>query len=550
MRAAVEAKKAEEEKKKAEEKAAEEAKEAEGGEKTEEEKAAQEAKKEAAAKEAEEQKKKEEEEKKAKEEKEAEEKTAKEAAEAKKVEEDKKKAEDKAAADEQKKAEEEEKRKKEDEEEKRLDAEMGEAPPAAELSDEEKKMFFPKRDHADLTATALASALSHVSIPDAAEGFDKIEYVWDAEKAAKEYLRSWASERKITTRIEDLQPSEWFKEKFGDWQKALQNWQLLQKEYKSDPVKMASLTKRNEKYAAKLEGKDEKKEENKPEEKKEEKKDEEKKDEDKKDEEMKEGEEKKDEEMKEGEEKKEGEEEEKKAEEEAEPEDDREAAGAIDIMTVASIDDIGNGEPAYLHFAFEDWALVSLRFELHLLAAAFLHDTDDPERMGIHEPHVGFYYQKYFKKQLTSKFYGAETLAALVTMVKDTVHLEPKHNVLLSLHGNGEDPSTMAAFMKLTEGVRRERQRRLDSGDESARLKFSIMHAAPPAKSKGEAEYKDLPQPKEPGAQNSKGGKQGGNWNKGGENWGAKGGGNQWGGGGGGYSWAGGKGGKGGKKGW
>merc|ERR1712106_148179 len=237
----------------------------------------EEEKKEAAAKEAkeaEEQKKKEENEeadlKKARELKEAEEKKAKEAAEEKKAEEDKKKAEEKAAADEKKKAEEEEKRKKEDEEEKRLDAEMGDAPPAAELTEEEKKVYFPKRDHADLTAAALASGLSTFSAPTAEEGFDKVEFVWDQEKAAAEYLRSWVSERKITTKIEDLQPSDWFKDKFADWQKALQNWQLCQKDYKSDPVKMAASKKRNEKYAAKLEGKDEKKEEKKEEVKKDE----------------------------------------------------------------------------------------------------------------------------------------------------------------------------------------------------------------------------------------------------------------------------------------
>merc|ERR1712176_486000 len=97
------------------------------------------------------------------------------AAEEKKAEEDKKKAEEKAEAD--------EKRKKEEEEEKRLDAEMGDAPPAAELTEEEKKVYFPKRDHADLIPGALASGLSHFALPAADEGFDKVEYVWDQEKA-------------------------------------------------------------------------------------------------------------------------------------------------------------------------------------------------------------------------------------------------------------------------------------------------------------------------------------------------------------------------------
>merc|ERR1712194_805420 len=101
---------------------------------------------------------------------------------------------DEKMEEEKKEAAEKEKRKKEDEEEKRLDAEMGDAPPAAELTEEEKRVFFPKRDHADLTAGALASGLSHFSPPVAEEGFDKIEYVWDKEKEVKEYLTSWVRE--------------------------------------------------------------------------------------------------------------------------------------------------------------------------------------------------------------------------------------------------------------------------------------------------------------------------------------------------------------------
>lgn len=56
------------------------------------------------------------------------------------------------------------------------------------------------------------------------------------------------------------------------------------------------------------------------------------------------------------------------------------------------VKDIGTGEPLFCNFGFEakgvrsrsrmlqDWALLSLRFELHLLAHSFLHDCGDPER--------------------------------------------------------------------------------------------------------------------------------------------------------------------------
>lgn len=493
-KAAAEAKEAEAKKKAEEEAEKKKAEEAEAGEEKKEEgedaaKAEEEKKKEEEAKAEEEKKKKEEEEQKEAEKKEKEAKDA--ALKEQKAEEDKKKKEE---AD-KKKEEEEAKQKEEDE---KLDAEMGTEPPAAELTEEEKKVLFPKRDVCDITASALASGLSQFASPSADEGFDKVDYVWDKEAAAKEYLRSWSADKKITTKIEDLQPSEWFQEKFADWQKSLQNWQLLQQEFKSDPVKMAQSTLRNEKFTAKQEGTDKKKED------------------------------KKDEEMKEGEEKKEGEEEEKKPEED---EDMGEAAAAIDVNGVKNIDDIGNGEPLCLHFAFEDWALVSLRVELFLLAAAFLHDTGDPERVGIHESHLSFYYNKYFKKSLNSKFYGAENFQALLTMVKDTVAFDAKHNTMMSQIADGADSSN-DVFMKLTESVRRERQRKIDAGDETARLKFSVMHASAPA-AKSSPDEKSLPAPKQPGAQQSapKAGNVGKSWGKG--DWGGKGG-----------KWGGGKGGK------
>merc|ERR1712187_1105158 len=53
-----------------------------------------------------------------------------------------------------------------------------------------------------------------------------------------------------------------------------------------------------------------------------------------------------------------------------------------DVDSVEDINDIGSGKPLYFSFAYEDWVLLSLRFELHLLAHAFKRDLNDPDRPG------------------------------------------------------------------------------------------------------------------------------------------------------------------------
>merc|ERR1712048_1093089 len=97
-----------------------------------------------------------------------------------------------------------------------------------------------------------------------------------------------------------------------------------------------------------------------------------------------------------------------------------------DIFTIQDICDVGDGEPLFLNFTPEDWALMSLRWELHLLAAAFKKDVDDPDRTEIPEQHMAFYYYKYFKKNLAPKGYGKDTLAELVQMMKNTAEHKAK----------------------------------------------------------------------------------------------------------------------------
>merc|ERR1719414_1734030 len=112
----------------------------------------------------------------------------------------------------------------------------------------------------------------------------------------------------------------------------------------------------------------------------------------------------------------------------------------IDIYTVEDICDVGGGEPLFSNFAFEDWALLSLRFELHLLQAAFKHDVDDPERIGIHE------------KQLLPKSYGKDSVQEVVELVKDAVRLDESSKVLASTLK--EEPEAVSTFVKIQEESR------------------------------------------------------------------------------------------------
>merc|ERR1711990_1263540 len=74
----------------------------------------------------------------------------------------------------------------------------------------------------------------------------------------------------------------------------------------------------------------------------------------------------------------------------------------VDVFAVEDVMDLGSGEPLFSKFGPEDWALLSLRAELHFLVHAFKKDVDDPDRPSFHESHLSFYYTKYFKKQWNS----------------------------------------------------------------------------------------------------------------------------------------------------
>merc|ERR1711933_615146 len=129
----------------------------------------------------------------------------------------------------------------------------------------------------------------------------------------------------------------------------------------------------------------------------------------------------------------------------------------LDVFAVEDVTDIGNGEPLFAKFASEDWALLSLRFELHLLVHAFRRDLNDPECTSFVDAHLAFYYNKYYKKQLVPKHFACLSFAELVQLVKDTVEISSHNNALVYKQA---DDTPMSNFVKLTEDHRVEVLRR------------------------------------------------------------------------------------------
>ncbi|CAJ1350593.1 unnamed protein product [Effrenium voratum] len=146
----------------------------------------------------------------------------------------------------------------------------------------------------------------------------------------------------------------------------------------------------------------------------------------------------------------------------------------LDIFSIEDVDDMGDGEPLYANFAAEDWALLQMRYEFYLLQECFKKDVDDPDRLDIPEVHISFYFTKYFKKTLNPQAFSLKTVNDLVDLIKDTVIISGDPAVLTANMENVDSPEI---FVKFTEECRRDRQRRSDAGDETAKLKYAAPSA-------------------------------------------------------------------------
>jgi len=363
-------------------------------------------------------------------------------------------------------------------------------PPKVELTETERYQCFRKNEGEvpDIsTAAMMAGAGNGWSYPGNDEGFDSIEYPWQDLEGCEYAMRQWKNERKLATKVEYIAPSDWFKEKWKNWQSDLQRWHVKHMEFK-DPVKRQArkealqLEKLQKQQAALLE--QQAKNENPAEAKAETAAgDENAADNNHSNEAAK---------TENGGEKNDGTKKEENSEEMAsnkdvkveEPAEQRDPMLELeeqlaqrekfDVFGIEEIlDSNGEGEPLFSNFAFEDWALLSLRFELHLVVHAFRRDCKDPDRTGFPPEHLPYYYNKYFKRSLSPKNYGATTIDELIELVKDTLVVCDK-----TLESQiTDDLETNEVFMKLTEEERRDRHRRIEAGDPKAPLRFS---RAPP----------------------------------------------------------------------
>eukprot|EP00927_Polykrikos_kofoidii_P059509 TRINITY_DN5465_c0_g1_i1.p1 TRINITY_DN5465_c0_g1~~TRINITY_DN5465_c0_g1_i1.p1 ORF type:complete len:1000 (+),score=263.77 TRINITY_DN5465_c0_g1_i1:210-3002(+) len=296
---------------------------------------------------------------------------------------------------------------KEDEARAEDEANEEEAPapdPVLELTDEEKMLWYRKTEVPDLGDDALGRCFAKFTLPTKAENFDEIRFEWQPEEKSVALLREFVLSQKKTQKVQDLPITDWFKDMSSKWQKTISGWKSKQKEWK-DPIKRKAMRKERA---------------------------------------------------------------EEKGEDELMDDTDNNAEEEVDVFTVEDVMDIGNGEPLFAHFVFEDWTLLTARWEFHALLHGFRKALDDPDRLSFPEKDLQFYYQRHFNKSFNLKAYAAETFDEFIDLVRDTVNVNSEGYLVAQL----EEDKPFPYFVMLTEEHRRERERRVDAGDETARLKF------------------------------------------------------------------------------
>jgi len=306
-------------------------------------------------------------------------------------------------------------------------------PPKVALTPEEKKSSFPKQAVPDLTLYNLNTCFTKFSLVDKDEGFTEIKYEWGDAAKAKAHLKSWIQDLKLTSRIEDLNPGEWFANKTKDWAKVMQTWRN-----KQNTLKAAEMQKVMD--AAAREQK------------------------------------KKEHELAKAKAEKEGTEPPTALEGMEEPEEEDTAAQkvafeALDVFSVEDVNDACNGLALYHYWDQVDWQMLGLRFEIYLLCHAFCKDANDPDRTHVTTEHLLFYYNKYYKKSLNAKAFGVDTVEELLDYIKDTILVVENKTLKVLESQLPEDLELLNVFPMLTEEHRRERSRRMDMGDDSMKLK-------------------------------------------------------------------------------
>ena len=135
---------------------------------------------------------------------------------------------------------------------------------------------------------------------------------------------------------------------------------------------------------------------------------------------------------------------------------------------VADLAGRGADKPLFINFRYEDWVLLNLRVELHLLMFALLNDTTACTRID----RLSFFYNKYFKKPLIPSNYGFQAYGELLDIIKDTVAITGEASVLAP---QLEEDTDFSKFVTLTASHQHDRHRRVDAGEVSAVLNFAMF---------------------------------------------------------------------------
>ena len=117
-----------------------------------------------------------------------------------------------------------------------LEAEIKAKMDEVKLSDSEMQTWFQKQNGGDIPEKDLAKVFSSFALPTVEEGFHEIQFVWQGEKECSEHMKKWIAERKLTQRVEDLKPNEWFKKQVELWQQCMMKWKRKLEDWQ-DPMK-------------------------------------------------------------------------------------------------------------------------------------------------------------------------------------------------------------------------------------------------------------------------------------------------------------------------
>ncbi|CAE8684725.1 unnamed protein product [Polarella glacialis] len=126
---------------------------------------------------------------------------------------------------------------------------------------------------------------------------------------------------------------------------------------------------------------------------------------------------------------------------------------------------------------------------LDRLVHSFASDVADPDRPGIPEDHVAHYFSVYFETKLEPRArLGVDGLDAVVKLLREPVVLSEVRADYRILKSELDKDTPIEAFVLGVEAFRRDRNRRIEAGDESAQLSFPKPQAkqaphrrAPPA---------------------------------------------------------------------